>query len=110
MLRDVRRGGMLRAERGGEEEPDLVLLEQVRGPVAGSRLRPSVGDQLKTEGGPVIVAGLLGISDVELDEVGAVDWKAIGGCCVRSQGLGVHDSSGMLPRSAVALTERYLWA
>ncbi len=67
------------AERGGQDEADLSLLEDVGGAVAVAGLRACVGDQRHAEGGAVEVGGLAGVADVELDVVGALEGEEVGG-------------------------------
>src|SRR6185503_4650632 len=120
VLGNVSRGGMIGSQRRGEQQPDLVLLQQIAGPISGAGLRPAVAGQLKPERRPVVVAGLLGVADIELDEVGAVNGKGIGSRGGCGHGLGVHETSwgdsarpastGRWSGQAAALTERYLWA
>ena len=66
------------AERGGEDEADFALLEDVGGAVAKAGLGAGVGDELHAEGGAVEVGGLAGVADVELDVVGAVEGEEVG--------------------------------
>ena len=80
----------IRPDRRGQHEPDLVLLEQVAGAVADPGLGPSIPDQLESEGGAVVVAGLLGVPDPELDVVGAVDGEGVARGGGGGQGLGLH--------------------
>ena len=78
--------GCVRAERRREHEADLALLQQIAGPVADAGLGAAVGDQLEAERRPVVVAGLLGVADVELDVVGAVDREGVG-CASAAMGM-----------------------
>ena len=91
MLGHVSRGGMVRGDRRGQDEADLILLEEIGGPVSGPGFRPPVGHQLKAEGRPVIVARLLGIPHVKLDVIRPVDWEGIGDGLGGSGGAGMHD-------------------
>src|SRR5690606_12021255 len=63
---------------GGEDEADLVLDQEVAGTVPDPGLRTAVAGQLEAEGGAIVDARLLGVTDVELDVVGAVDREGIG--------------------------------
>jgi hypothetical protein len=67
------------AQRGGEDEPDLLLLEHVAGAVPRPRLRSAVGDELVAEGSLVVVRCLLRVADPELDEIRPVDRKGVVG-------------------------------
>ncbi len=82
--------GQVRTDRGGEQEADPVLLEQVAGAVADAGLGAAVSHELESEGGAVVVAGLPGVSDPEFDVVGAVDREGVGDGCGRGEGLGRH--------------------
>ena len=64
--------GMIRRQRGGQDEADLALLQHVGGAVARARLRTAVGRQPHAQGGAVEVGRLLGVAHLELDVVGAV--------------------------------------
>ena len=61
------------AQRGGEDEPDVPLLDHVRRAVAHAGLGAGVGGQLEAERVLVEVGGLLGVADPELEVVPALD-------------------------------------
>ena len=67
----------VRALRRREHEADLVLHEQVADAIAHARLGAAIRDELKAERALIEVRGLLGVADVELDVVGAVDRKGV---------------------------------
>ena len=67
----------VRTDRRRQHEPNLVLLEEVARAVANSGLRPAVRDEVEPERGAIEHRALLGVADVELDVVGAVDRKRI---------------------------------
>jgi hypothetical protein len=83
-------GGVLGPDGGGQHQPDLVLLKQVAGRVPDPGFRAAVADQLKAEGAAVEVTGLLGVADVELDVVGAVDGEGVGERGRGGQRIGRH--------------------
>jgi hypothetical protein len=74
---DVRVG----AQGCGEDEPDLALLEDIRGAVTMASLWASIGDERHPERGPVEVGRLTGVAYVELDVVGAFEGEEVGGLC-----------------------------
>jgi hypothetical protein len=92
MQRYVRRRQVVRCERGRQHQANLVLLKQVAGAVPGAGLGAAIGHQLESERGPVVVARLLGVPHVELDEVGPVDGEGIGGGRCGLGGPGLHDA------------------
>ena len=65
------------AERGGEDEADFSLLEDVGGAVAKAGFGAGVGDEFHAEGGAIEVCGLRGVADVELDVVGAFEGEKV---------------------------------
>src|SRR4051812_7238489 len=67
----------LRADRRGEHEADLALLEEVARTIAATSLGPFVRHEMKAEGGAIVDGGLLRVPDVELDVVGAVDRERV---------------------------------
>ena len=116
---DVVRDRTVRAERRGQDQPDLPLLEHVRGAVSEPRLEAAVRRGGEPEGVRVVVRRLLRVPDVELDVVGPADlqevvrgtlaWLGLGrrgaarlrrGCAAR---LRFHPYS---PRSRVASATR----
>jgi hypothetical protein len=66
------------AEAAREHEPDLALLEDVRGAVADAGLRACVGDPVEAERLLVPVRRLLGVPDPELEVVPALERHEIG--------------------------------
>src|SRR5438128_2467972 len=56
---------------GGQDQPDLTLLQDIARPVAGPGFRASIGNPAESEPGFVEDRGLFGVPDVELDEIGA---------------------------------------
>src|SRR5206468_3854040 len=64
------------------DEPDVVLLQDVRGAVADARLRAGVRHAVEAEGALVEVGGLLRIAHPELEVVPALD---------RHEVLSAHD-------------------
>ena len=63
----------VRGERRGDHEPDVVLDQDVRGPVADLRLEPGEGDRAEAPQRPVVGRGLAGVADPELDVVDPVE-------------------------------------
>src|SRR6266850_6176964 len=86
----MRRDGRIGALRGGEDETHLVLHQEVARPVPHTGFGAAIARQLEPERGAVVVARLLGVPDVELDVVGAVDRERVSGL----GGLGGEDLSG----------------
>ena len=68
------------AKAAREHEPDLALLENVRGAVADTRLRPRVGDAVEAERVLVPEGRLLGVPDPELDVIPAVEGHEVRVC------------------------------
>jgi hypothetical protein len=79
---DLLGGGVVLGERGGEQEADVALGEQVVGLVA--RAGGEVGDlgDVEPEGVGVEVGGLLGVADVEADVVDVDERKRVRGLCL----------------------------
>ena len=77
-------------DRGGQHEADLVLLQEVAGPVPDPGFGPPVADQLKAERGAVVQAGLLRVANPELDVIRAVDREGVGGRGGGGQGVRLH--------------------
>ncbi len=59
----------IRSQRAREHHAHVALLEQVRGAVADSGLRPGVGRQRETERGHVEVCRLARVADVEVQMI-----------------------------------------
>jgi hypothetical protein len=87
VLRDL----VVGRQRAGEDEPDAALLEDVRGAVAQAGLEPRVGDLLEAEGARVVVRGLLGVADPQLDVVDAVKRHEVFGGLGCDKGLRAHN-------------------
>ena len=73
VLREVARDLVLLAQRARDDEADLALLEDVRGAVAHSRLRPRVRRAREAHRVLVEVGGLLRVPDPELEVVPGVE-------------------------------------
>ena len=86
MLRDRR----LRAERRGENEPDLPLLQEITGAVSDPGFGAAVGDELKTERRAIEKTRLLRVADIKLHVVGPVDRKRVVRGLSGGQGLRGH--------------------
>src|SRR5271156_5416628 len=65
------------AQRGGEDEADLALLDDVRGAIALAGLRAGVGDERHAEGGAIKIRSLARIADVKLDVIGSLEGEKI---------------------------------
>ena len=74
---DVLGDGAAGAQRGGEHEANLALLDDIRGAVMLAGLRAGVGDQAHAEGGAVEVGGLAGVAHVELHVISAFEGQKI---------------------------------
>src|SRR5579871_2094649 len=72
------RNGTLRAEAAAQHEANLALLDDIAGAVAQARLQAGIGDRHEAEGAAIIMGGLFGVADVELDVVPVLDRHEIG--------------------------------
>src|ERR1700759_4474845 len=68
---------ILRPERRGEHERELVLTNHVADAIALAGLRPSVSQTLKTKCCLVKMRSLLGITDIKFDVISALQGKKI---------------------------------
>jgi hypothetical protein len=66
------------AQPARQDEADVLLLEDVRRPVADTRLRAGIRGRREAEGVLVVEGGLLRIPDVELEVVPAFDREEVG--------------------------------
>ncbi len=83
-------------QRGGKNEGELVLSNDVARSIFRSRFRSRIGEALKTERCLVKMRRLLGIADIELDVIGALERKKIsfgGRSCFRSGNCRWHRRS-----------------
>ena len=80
------------AQRAREDEADAALAQDVGDVIARAGLQAGVGDLVKAEGLAVVEGGLLGVPDVELHMVDAVEGHRIlsGNVAGYSDGLGAH--------------------
>ena len=60
-------------QRAGQDEADPALLEHVRDAVATAGLEAAVGGLGEAEGARVVVGGLGGVADEQLEVVDAMD-------------------------------------
>jgi hypothetical protein len=90
----MRRDRVVRGQRRSQYQADLVLLQQVAGAVSAAGFWSAVGHELKAERCAVVVAGLLRVAHIELDEVGSVNRKGVSWGLGRCQYVGLHESSG----------------
>ena len=74
-------------QRPGEDETDPALLEHVRDAVAAARLEPAVSGLGEAERVRVVVGGLGGVPDEQLQVVDAVDWHRVDDRCRRTREL-----------------------
>jgi hypothetical protein len=86
---------MIGCQGGGEEQSNLVLLQEIAGSITGSGLGAAVCQELEPECCTIVVAGLLGVADIELDEVGPIDREGVGGLCLGGSGTGLHGASAI---------------
>jgi hypothetical protein len=68
----------VRAEAARDHEPDAVLVEDVRGPVPDSSLRPRIRGLREPERVLVEVRSLLRVADVELEVIPPLDRHEVG--------------------------------
>ena len=69
--------GIVRLERRGQHEANLILLDDIRRAPALPGLRSAVRHQLHAERRAIVIRRLPGIADVELDVIGSVERKKI---------------------------------
>ena len=74
---DVLGGGMVVAQRRGDDEADLPLPQHVRGGVAVAGLEAGVGELRKAEGLAVEKSGLLGVARPQLDVVDPLEPEGV---------------------------------
>ena len=84
MQLDVLGDGALGLERRGENEADFILLEHVGRLIARAGFGSAIGHQAHAERSAIVIRGLLGIADVKLHEIRAVQREKIG--CARLNG------------------------
>jgi hypothetical protein len=108
VLNDVFIHLMVGAQRGGENEADLVLLEDVTGAISEAGLGAGIGDELITEGGAVVVGRLAGVADVKLYVVGAVQGEEVG-IFFDPLGLGVLAISRMMGNCCHGALDLYVF-
>jgi len=77
MQLDVIGDGMIGTKRSGEDEADFPLLQHVAGAIADAGFRSAVAGERHAERRSIIVRGLAGVADVELDVIGSVERKKI---------------------------------
>lgn len=68
----------LRPKRGGENEADFALLEDITYEIARTGFWTLVGDKGKAKGGAIKMSGLLRVADIELKVVDALKRKEVG--------------------------------
>ena len=69
MQPNVSRDLVVRHEARRQDEAQLVLLEQIADAISNSRLGPGIADLVEAERRHVVMRGLLGVADVELDVI-----------------------------------------
>jgi hypothetical protein len=69
---------MMAAQRRGEHETNLALLNNIGGAIALAGFRTRVGDQFHAEGRAIKICSLAGVSNEELNVVGALQWEKVG--------------------------------
>ena len=97
VLRHVLRDLALVAERGGEDEADVVLHHHEAGPIANARLEARVGHRREAPERAVVVRRLLRVADPELNVVDALERQEI--LRLRRR-IGVDDGAGLVRRAA----------
>ena len=91
------------AQRAGDDDGDVVLAHHVADPVADAGLEARVGDRREAPQGAVVVGGLLGVADPELDVVDAVERQEVLRLRV---GVLVDVGAGLVGGALVAVSRR----
>src|SRR5205807_10636630 len=68
---------IIRPDGSSQEQGQLVLPNRVARPIFYSRFRPGIRQALKPKRGLVKMRRLLGIPDVKLDVISALEWQKI---------------------------------
>ena len=97
VLRHVLRDLAVGRERRGEHEADVVLDHHEAGPIAHAGLEPGVRHRREAPQRAVVVRGLLGVADPELDVVDAVERQEV---LRLVGGVGIDDRAGLVGRAA----------
>lgn len=70
--RDMLRDRMVAVDRRGEDQPNVALLHNVGDPIADAGFWSGVGREREAKRAAIKVRGLLGVADVKLDIVDAL--------------------------------------
>src|SRR5207253_7175064 len=77
MLMDVIGDRMIRSQRCGQDERQLILTNCVADSILGSRFRPGIGKALKTKRRLVEMRSLFGVTDIKLDVISPLQRQKI---------------------------------
>src|SRR5207253_3944744 len=77
MLMDVIGDRMIRSQRCGQDERQLILTNRVADSILGSRFRPGIGETLKTKRRLIEMCRLFGVTDIKLDIISPLQRQKI---------------------------------
>src|SRR5438445_12587582 len=77
MLMDVIGDRMIRSQRCGQDERQLILTNRVADSILGSRFRPGIGEALKTKRRLIEMCRLFGVTDIKFDVISPLQRQKI---------------------------------